>query len=158
VDRTGKPAAAGAVGELVLTTLGRAGSPAVRYRTGDVVRLGRPAPCSCGRSFAALEGGILGRSAEWHTLRGVDVFPSAIEECVRRVAGIAEYRVEVSGTRAASEVTVLIEPAPEENGVALAKSLAAEFDKTLGVRLAVEVEALGTLPRFETKARRWAQR
>src|SRR6185503_739385 len=67
---TGAPASAG---ELVLTNLGRLGSPLVRYRTGDRVRLAA-APCACGRTFARLEGGILGRLDDMLIVRGVNVF------------------------------------------------------------------------------------
>ena len=54
------PVPPGESGELVLTNLGRTGSPAIRYRTGDIVRMTRHAPCACGRTFVSLEEGILG--------------------------------------------------------------------------------------------------
>src|SRR5205085_1882285 len=62
-------------GELVLTNLGRVGSPVIRYRTGDRVRLAET-PCACGRTFRRLEGGILGRLDDMLIVRGVNVFPS----------------------------------------------------------------------------------
>src|SRR5438034_3796172 len=76
---TGAPARDG---ELVLTNLGRVGSPVIRYRTGDRVRLAAP-PCACGRTFVRLEGGILGRFDDMLIVRGVNVFPAAIEGVVR---------------------------------------------------------------------------
>src|SRR5439155_1567484 len=76
-------------GELVLTNLGRLGSPVIRYRTGDRVRLA-DAPCACGRTFRRLEGGILGRLDDMLILRGVNVFPSAVEDIVRRFAAVEE--------------------------------------------------------------------
>ena len=83
---TGIAVPEGARGELVLTNLGRLGSPVVRYRTGDLVTLKRDGPCACGRSFAKLEGGILGRVDDMLVVRGVNVYPSAIEELIRRLA------------------------------------------------------------------------
>jgi phenylacetate-CoA ligase len=71
---TGAPAVAG---ELVLSNLGRLGSPLLRYRTGDRVRVAA-SPCRCGRSFLRLDGGILGRVDDMLIVRGVNVFPAAL--------------------------------------------------------------------------------
>src|SRR4051794_16185182 len=75
---TMQPVEAGQIGELVLTNLGRRGSPLVRYRTGDLVRVD-PQPCVCGSRFARLDGGILGRCDDMIHLRGNNVYPSALE-------------------------------------------------------------------------------
>ena len=83
------PVAAGEPGELVLTTLGRRGSPLIRYRTGDLVTAAE-SPCSCGRLDLALEGGILGRADDMVVVRGVNVYPSAVEEILRSAGGVAE--------------------------------------------------------------------
>ena len=87
---TGAPAREG---ELVLTNLGRLGSPLVRYRTGDRARLAAT-PCACGRTFARLEGGILGRLDDMLIVRGVNVFPSAIAAIGRRFP-VEEFQIEV---------------------------------------------------------------
>ena len=71
---TGQPVSAGNLGELVLSNLGRLGSPLLRYRTGDLVRVD-PRPCPCGRSFLRLEGGILGRTDDMIHLRGNNLHP-----------------------------------------------------------------------------------
>src|SRR5207302_4683409 len=92
-DASGTAGGAGD-GELVMTNLGRWGMPAIRYRTGDRVRAIR-GPCSCGRTLVKLAGGIAGRIDDMVTVRGVNVFPSAIEAIVRRFADVAEYRVEL---------------------------------------------------------------
>ena len=86
---TGAPATDG---ELVLTNLGRVGSPVIRYRTGDHVRLAED-NCPCGRSFRRLQGGILGRLDDMLIVRGVNVFPSAIEGVVRRFSAIEEFQI-----------------------------------------------------------------
>ena len=152
----GAAAAENGTGELVLTTLGRAGSPLIRYRTGDIVRMIREQPCACGRSFAALEGGILGRTDDMVVIRGVNIFPSAIEEVVRKYSSILEYRVEINTVRAMSELTIKIEVgAGDETEASVAGMLAAELQRVFGIRIGVEIAAPDSLPRFEMKARRW---
>ncbi|HLX61817.1 MAG TPA: AMP-binding protein [Planctomycetota bacterium] len=151
--KSGASVADGEPGELVLTNLGRTASPAIRYRTGDVVRVTRK-PCACGRSFASLDGGILGRTDDMIIVRGVNLYPSAVEEVIRSFP-IVEFRVEVTRVRAMSELRIQFEADPLEDSASLAKKIAAELDKKLGIRVAVESAAAGTLPRFEMKARRW---
>ncbi len=146
--------AAATEGELVLTNLGRVGSPVVRYRTGDRVRVAA-APCACGRSFVRLEGGILGRLDDMLIVRGVNVFPSAIEGVVRRFAAVEEFQIEVFRAGELDEVRVLIEAAgsgtsPREVQEALRASL--------GIRLDVSLVPPRTLPRYELKARRVVRR
>ena len=69
-----EPVADGQPGELVVTNLGRTGSPVIRYRTGDIV-VRRSEPCACGRTLARLEGGILARTDDMVNIRGVNVYP-----------------------------------------------------------------------------------
>jgi phenylacetate-CoA ligase len=152
---TGNAVRPGETGELVLTTLGRVGSPLLRYRTGDLVK---PSwgQCACGRHELALEGGILGRTDDMLVVRGVNVYPSAVEEIVRRCGGIAEYRVEVSVVRGLAEIRLEIEPAAGRDGLSLAKRLEEELQKALTLRVPVTV-AKDALPRFEAKAKRWVK-
>src|SRR5207245_6125983 len=96
-------------GELVLTNLGRWATPIIRYRTGDRVRALR-GQCSCGRTLVKLEGGILGRVDDMVTIRGVNVFPIAIESIVRRFDEIVEYRIEVYEERGMDGLRCVIEP------------------------------------------------
>jgi phenylacetate-CoA ligase len=156
-SKTGQRVADGEIGELVLTNLGRLSSPVIRYRTGDMVKLVRHAPCACGRSFLSLEGGILGRVDDMLVVRGVNVYPSAVEEVVRRFPEIAEFRVDVQQQRAMTELKVTIELSADCEERAVAKSLAAEFQKSLSLRIPVEIAKPGTLPRFEMKSRRWVK-
>jgi phenylacetate-CoA ligase len=155
---TTDPVAPGESGELVLTNLGRIASPAIRYRTGDLVRMARPAPCACGRSFVALEEGILGRVDDMLLVRGVNVYPSAVEEVLRRFPAVAEYRVEVSRVRSMTEIKMILEPASGERDIkSLAGKVAIELEKSLGLRVPVELTAAGSLPRFEMKSQRWVR-
>jgi len=145
--------AASREGELVLTTLGRLGSPLIRYRTGDRVRLAE-GPCACGRTFARLEGGILGRLDDMLIVRGVNVFPSAIEAIVRRFP-VEEFRIEVFREGELDEVRLLLEV---EGGAAGALRVQEALRAGLGLRLDVAPVAAGSLPRFELKARRVVRR
>jgi phenylacetate-CoA ligase len=140
-------------GELVLTNLGRLGSPAIRYRTGDRVRVA-DAPCGCGRTFMRLAGGILGRLDDMLIVRGVNVFPSAIEGIVRRFTQVDEFQIEVSRDGQLDEVRVLLEVADP----AAARPVQEALRAGLGIRLEVAPVALGTLPRYELKARRVVRR
>jgi phenylacetate-CoA ligase len=142
------------VGELVLTTLGRTGSPLLRYRTGDLVRP-EYGPCICGRHDLALPGGILGRTDDMLFVRGVNVFPSAIDDLLRAHGDIAEYRVEVDARPAMAEMTVLIEPAGQVTG--LAERVEAELRAALSLRVPVKLVPAGSLPRSEMKSRRWVK-
>jgi phenylacetate-CoA ligase len=142
-------------GELVLTNLGRAGSPAIRYRTGDRVRLSA-APCACGRTFRRLEGGILGRLDDMLIIRGVNVFPSAIEGIVRRFPAVDEFQIEVFREGELEEARVLIETNGGD-GLTVCGPLQEALRAALGIRLEV-MPAPHTLPRFELKARRVIRR
>lgn len=157
---TGQPVGAGETGELILTNLGRTGSPLLRYRTGDLVNCGtRNAECrtcACGSADLALEGGILGRVDDMVVVRGVNVYPSAVEEIIRQVGGVAEYQVRVNRTRAMPELEVTVEPDAAGAGTtALAHRLEHAFESSLALRVPVTLAAIGSLPRFESKARRW---
>jgi phenylacetate-CoA ligase len=136
-------------GELVLTNLGRWGMPVIRYRTGDRVTAVRGL-CSCGRTLVKLAGGIAGRVDDMVTVRGVNVFPSAIEAIVRRFDQVGEYRIALARVREMDELRCTIE-APAD----VADRIAGAIHRELGIRCAVETVAPGTLPRFEMKAKRF---
>lgn len=151
---TGKPVPAGEEGELVLTNLGRAGFPVVRYRTGDVVRVD-DAPCPCGRTFTRFSGGVIGRADDMIVVRGVNVYPAAVENLVRRHASVDEFRVTITRDREMAEVRIEIECRDGVDGPAEAEVVRASFASTLGLRPEVRAVPRGTLPRFELKARRF---
>jgi phenylacetate-CoA ligase len=165
---TAKPQSEGStsLGELVLTNLGRRGSPLIRYRTGDQVRLVRQtAPCACGRWFARLEGGILGRVDDMFIVRGNNVFPTAVEAVIRRFQEVAEFRLTVTEGAprrgALTQVQLEIEPVPHtEQHVAssLAGRVAGALQQALSFRAEVIQVQPGTLPRFDLKAKRFVRR
>lgn len=148
---TGTVAEAGE-GELVLTNLGRWGTPAIRYRTGDRVNAVR-GRCACGRTLVKLAGGILGRVDDMITVRAVNVFPSALEGIVRRFEAVEEFRIELYRERGMDELRCAVEA---RDGAAddLAERVADAIRRDIGIRCAVRLVPRGTLPRFELKARR----
>lgn len=162
---TGRASATGDAGELVLSTLGRSGSPLLRYRTGDLVKpVLRPSPsgsspCPCGRHELALEGGILGRVDDMIVVRGVNVYPSAVEEIMRSCPGVAEYRMEISTQQTLPELSLQVEPSPGCEDVAgLVHQLERHFETAFALRVIITLVPLGTLPRFEMKGKRWIKR
>lgn len=152
------PVAPGQIGELVLTTLGRWGSPLLRYRTGDLVRLSERPAAELGTAELALQGGILARNDDMVTVRGVNLYPSSVDQVVRSFPGVAEYRVELSSGPAMAELTVWVEPAVDcRDPAALAADLEEAFRTTFQLRVPVTLAERGTLPRFELKAQRWVR-
>jgi len=148
----------GETGELVLTTLDRIGSPLLRYRTGDLVKPRPRSVCACGRHELALEGGILGRSDDMVVVRGVNVYPSLIEELVRGYAEVTEYRVHLDCRGTLAELSLEVETAAEAAGLAsLQRRLEHSFQTALNLRVPVRLLPPGSLPRFEMKAMRWSK-
>ena len=153
-----QPVTPGDIGELVLTTLGRTGSPLLRYRTGDLVRPARSQPCVCGSWDLGLEGGILGRSDDMVVVRGVNLYPGAVEAVVRGCRGVAEYRVEVDRRGTLCELRIQAEASSESvDGPMLGRRLESELRSAFGLRIPVSVVPRGTLPRSEFKANRWVR-
>jgi phenylacetate-CoA ligase len=148
---TRAPIAGGEKGELVLTNLGRIGMPLIRYRTGDLGMLSRE-PCPCGRRWARLMGGVLGRADDMITIRGINVFPSAIENIVRRHPQIVEFAIEVHRRREMHELCLKVEIQDSEAGIL--DRLREDISADLRIRATIEKVEAGTLPRFELKSRR----
>ena len=151
---TGNPVADGEEGELVLTNLGRCDSPLIRYRTNDQVRLIRGRRCACGRWFARMEGGILGRIDDMVVVRGNNIFPASIEAIIRRFDQVAEFRVEVVEDVSLTRLRVDVEPANASEPRELAAQVARAIQDALNFRADVRAVPAGSLPRFEMKARR----
>jgi phenylacetate-CoA ligase len=152
-----EPVQDGEVGELVATSLGIAGMPAIRYRTGDLVRLTRE-PCECGRTFARFEGGILGRADGMIAVRGINIFPTAVENILLTFPEIGEFLVEVYQDRSLGEIRVQIE-VDAEPGSEAAKGIVArvshELRRQIALRAQVDPVPAGSLPRPPGKARRF---
>jgi phenylacetate-CoA ligase len=138
------PVSEGTRGELVLTTLKRVGSPLIRYRTGDWV---------CPRQWRGrwtFEGGILGRVDDMVVVRGVNLYPSAVEAVVRSLDSVGEYQVTVDQTGDLAAVSI-----EAEASESVCQDLADRLHEALSLRMSVNAVSAGSLPRFELKARRW---
>jgi phenylacetate-CoA ligase len=148
---TGQPAGEGELSELVLTPLGRAGSPVIRYRTGDLVRPFRNHGLAC--RFVLLEGGVLGRADDMLIIRGVNIFPSSVEQILHSFPEVAEFRL--TATRVAEMDQLLVEI---EDRLHEPNRVAEELRLRLGLKVEVRCVDLGSLPRFEGKGRRFVDR
>jgi len=149
---TGRAAGPGELAELVLTTLGRAGAPLIRYRTGDLVRPRWPTAADLaagGCPWVRLEGGVLGRADDMLVVRGINIFPGAIDDIVRSFPEIVEYQLTVSTRESLDTLELAIEDRLDDPG-----RVARELQVRLGLRVDVTVVPGGSLPRFEGKGRR----
>lgn len=149
---TGLPSADGR-GELVVTNLGRTGSPVLRYRTGDLVEAD-PSPHPSGRTWLRLRGGILGRTDDMLIVRGNNVFPSSIEAIVREFPAVAEFRIVVTRHREMQHVRLELEAQPNTDATGLSESIAAAIKQRLQFQAEITLVPTGSLPRFEMKAKR----
>ncbi|SKA92314.1 phenylacetate-CoA ligase [Prosthecobacter debontii] len=145
---TGVEVEDGQQGELVLTTLVRTAGPLLRYRTGDWVKKVMHA----GR--LTLEGGVLGRVDDMVVLRGVNIYPSAIEAVVRQFSDVEEFMVEQRKVDAMDEIELLIE-VPGNVSKSLLKQIESKLRDTFSMRIPVRLAEPGSLPRHEFKAKRW---
>ena len=149
-----KPVADGERGELVITSLGRPGMPVLRYRTGDLVEQVIE-PCGCGRTLARIRGGVLGRADDMLIVRGVNIYPSAIDNLVRAVPQIVEYEVEIRESAGSDDILIKLEAADDARFEDVKKSLLEGFRAQFNIRVDVEEVARQSLPRYELKSRRY---
>lgn len=140
------------IGELVITNLGRVGMPVIRYRTGDQVKV-TDDRCGCGRAYRRFEGGVIGRVDDALIVRGVNLFPSAVENLVRRVPEVGEFAIDVYRRDSLDDVEIRIE-VNDGSAQEVVEAVAKEVRNGLGIRIEVQAVPFGTLPRFDLKARR----
>lgn len=145
---------AGTLGELVITNLGRWGSPLLRYRTGDLVRW-RADEAPAGYPFVYLDGGILGRADDMLWIKGNNVYPSAVEDIVRTFTEVAEFALEAVDSVHGTNLRILVEPTSPIQTETLAARVAKAVHDRLYFHPEVKVVAANTLPRFEMKASRF---
>ena len=154
---TGAPLPDDSEGELVLTTLTKEGMPVIRYRTRDRVRLSRK-PCACGRTLVRMSK-VLGRTDDMLIIRGVNIFPSQIEEVLLNVAGLApQYQIFVDRKDQLDALEVWVEATQEihRQGKAVVyqiqQQVKQEVQQTLGIRVNVRFKKPGEIQRSEGKA------
>jgi phenylacetate-CoA ligase len=158
-----EPVPEGEPGELVITTLTRQAMPMIRYRTRDIARLWRE-PCACGRTTARMSR-VTGRTDDMLIIRGVNVFPSQIEEALLRVEGTTpHYLIEVDRPGTLDEVTVKVEIRPElfsdrmDRMQALRDRIGREIQAVANIRANVQLVEPRSIERFVGKAKRVVDR
>ncbi len=145
---TGEPASSGELSQLILTSLGRAGMPVLRYCTGDLVK---PTWLDEGHNrFVLLEGGVLGRADDMMIIRGVNIFPSAIEQILHSFPEVVEFRLTARKRGEMDEIVVEIEDRLQNP-----TRVAEELQLRLGLKVEVRLVPSMSLPRFEGKAKRF---
>lgn len=159
VNEQGEPCADGTPGVLVLTHLDKQAGPLVRWWTGDVV-VRDATPCRCGRTHARLVGGVRGRADDMLVVRGVNLFPSAVEQVVRSFAGLtSEYQIVLDRSVHDAHgfltgIRLRVERASPDLPADAAQRLAEEVRARLQVQAVVEMLDAGSLPRSTHKSKR----
>jgi phenylacetate-CoA ligase len=151
---TGEVLPDGSPGELVFTSLTKEALPIVRYRTRDLTRLLPPTA----RSFRRM-GKITGRSDDMLIIRGVNVFPSQIEEQILKIPKLtAHYLIEVSRNGHMDELEILVEAKPDVTSAAdkdaAARELQHHIKALIGINTSVHIQETGSIERSSGKARR----
>ena len=144
-----EPVPEGAIGELIITNLGRGASPVIRYRTGDLARP-RRVRAEDGSARLLLEGGVLGRRDDMIVVRGVNIYPTALENIIRSVAGSAEFRIVATKLEEMDQVAIEIEGSRE-----VSAQVKREISDQIGIRVDVTAVEEDSLPRWEAKAKRF---
>ena len=154
---TGEVLPAGEQGELVITCIKKEGIPLIRYRTKDITRLFYE-KCKCGRTFCRMEN-LSGRSDDMLKIRGVNVFPSQIEEIILSIDELGpHYEIVLEREGYLDKLTVKVELAQITDSFAtlerISKTLKNKLKVVLGLDAKIMLESPNTLQRFEGKAKR----
>ncbi len=150
---TGQTVPDGTVGELVITTLKKQGAPLIRYRTHDLTRI-IPGECACGSHYPRI-GTIVGRTDDMVKVKGVNIFPSQIDELLAAIDGASsEYFFTLEHAAGRDRCALAVEAEPGVDKAALAQTIAARFKSQIGVTAEIELADIGGLPRSEKKTKR----
>ncbi len=155
--KTGEVLPAGEQGELVITCIKKDALPLIRYRTKDITRLFYE-PCKCGRTFCRMEN-LSGRSDDMLKIRGVNVFPSQIEEVILSVEELGpHYEIVLEREGYLDKLTIRVELAHSTDSFSVLEKITAEVKNKLkiilGLDAKIKLESPNTLQRFEGKAKR----
>lgn len=157
---TGHQVQDGERGEIILTSLYRQVVPMIRCRTKDTAVYRAPRQCACGRTFSGIEIGTVARLDDVKKIKGINVWPQAVEDTVFRFPEIEDYRVVLTTDADAGEVAavefaskqMLEEPA----SLALSERLASNLREIIGIGFLVREVPASSIPRGEHKACRWS--
>jgi len=144
-------------GKMIITAFDRMAMPCVRFDSKDVIEWDAN-PCSCGRTFRLIKGGVLGRVDDITKVRGVLLSPVAIEDVVRSIEGLDdEYEVVVDKLGEADTITLKVEllPGNEKNAAQIEDQLRHQLRLKTNLAYSIEFHDLGSLPRYALKARRF---
>ena len=148
----------GRKGSMIVSTFDRLAHPCIRFDSKDVIEWSPIEKCECGRTFRLLHGGIIGRADDIKKVKGVLLAPGAIEEVVRAIPQLGdEYEIEVTKKGDTDNITLRVELLPEHEAKidAVREDLVRELRLTTGLRYDLEFRKYGTLPRYDTKAKRF---
>ena len=152
-SKTGEPVPDGEMGEIVITTLVKEGAPLIRYRTHDLSRI-IPGECPCGRHFPRIDV-IMGRTDDMMKIKGVNVFPSQIEEILGQFSEISsEYQIRISHLDGKDTMRIYVETTGDNDFNALAKRIADKVKSAIGFTPIVKIVEVGVLPRSMKKTAR----
>lgn len=159
---TGAQTAEGGIGENVLTTYVNTAQPLINYRTHDLVRAFNYPTCGCGRSWRYLDGVVLGRSDHMVTIKGTNIYPSAVENLIAGVPGVSpHFQIVLYREGALDDLLIRFEAAPDITGAQerqVADAVVKRIRDVVGVRIRAEVAEAGSLPRTDLKAKRIVDR
>ncbi len=151
--KTGEVLPDGEVGELVITTLRKQGAPLIRYRTHDLTRF-IPGDCPCGLKYPRIDT-ILGRTDDMVKVKGVNIFPSQIEEVLSRIEGASsEYQFMIDHLDGKDICTLFVEINDKAQAYYLENEIQQAFKQRIGILTNVKPVAIGELPRSEKKSTR----
>lgn len=150
---TGENLPDGAWGEIVITTLRKEGAPLIRFRTHDLSRI-IPGKCGCGREYPRIDT-IEGRTDDMVKIKGVNLFPSQIEEILQTFPEVSsEYQIHISHLDGKDTMRLYVETNGRVDFLALARRIAERVKSRIGFTPLVKVVEIGVLPRSEKKTRR----
>lgn len=151
--KTGEVLPDGEIGELVITTLCKEGAPLIRYRTHDLTRF-IPGECPCGSKYPRIDT-ILGRTDDMVKVKGVNIFPSQIEDMLKNVKeASSEYQFMLDHMNGKDICTLFVEVNAGVNKKEAAKIIQQEFKTKIGIQTNVKPVDIGELPRSEKKSTR----
>src|SRR5258706_6846122 len=156
---TGGQVKDGEAGEIVITSLYHTDTPLIRCRTRDRAIWHEHRYCSCGRPFAGVEVASIGRLDDMKKVKGVNIWPQAVDDVMFADPAVDEYQVVLtSDDRTADIATVRVMAKglnTADEGVQWRGRLADSLQKRIGIRFKIEQVAEGGLARSEYKAKRW---
>ena len=151
--KTGEPVPDGELGEIVITTLQKEGAPLIRYRTHDLSRK-LVGTCKCGSKYPRIDT-IIGRTDDMVKVKGVNIFPSQIDDMLKDVDGASsEFQVMIDHIEGKDMLTLFVETVPGSNKYELANEIQAAFKCKIGMTPVVKIVDMGELPRSEKKSTR----